>query len=330
MNSFFDPDEHFILMDINTIEEKLMTPDDLKAFRDAGIRTAEGFQLNWDWVEPEKGVYNWRYLDDYVERVLGCGMKAILKCYTFGPPWLPDAWCVKIASGIAHGCVSPFNEEAVGYALEFYKKVRDRYNQPGKVLVFNSWFSNGETMFSNEPAWFDDAAIASYQKMYGADARPEVGNPLSEAWLKKTLIDFMVAQTQILGENETKEVHTCLHPAIADFPGLYGNGNAWIEDLIAEYHRLGFVTHHLYYTWIQWGYLWGKMREWARKYNEQMWGGAEGAQNVMTTTPFAIENGLRGLYIGPLHPFYQYKHAEGWMLENIRKANDRWERSTPR
>lgn len=330
MKSFFDEDEYFILMDINTAEEKLMAEDDLKAFRDAGIRTSESFQLNWDWVEPEMGVYNWRYLDDYMERARRCDMKAIIKCYTFGPPWLPDAWCVKIASGVAHGCISPFNSEAVDYALDFYQKVHDRYTIPGKSIVFNSWFSNGETMYSNEPAWFDDAALASFREKFGGDAVPTVGEERSEQWLKKTLIDFMVKQTMILGENETSEVQCCLHPAIADFPGLYGNGNKWIEDLIAEYYALGYTTHHLYYTWIQWGHLWGRMRTWARQYNERIWGGAEGATNVLTTTPYAIENNLRGLYIGPLHPYYGYNHAEPWMLDNIRKAYSMWarERST--
>ena len=67
------------------------------------------------------------------------------------------------------------------------------------------------------------------------------------------------------------------------------------------------------------------MNYWKEKYNEQVFGGAEGAENVVNSTKLAIQNDIRGLYIGPCISMFGHAHVEPWMQANILAAQKIWE-----
>jgi hypothetical protein len=323
--SFVSPRERFLLMDYETVDGILMGSDDLKALYDAGIHTAVMFTNPWGTVEPRMGRYDWSSIDRYLERVGRHGYKTLIACYSEGPRWLPLEWCAETSSGKQAGVVSPWNKDAVDYQLGFYQAMHDRYTIPGLSMVYNSWITNGETMFLNEPAWYDRAAIASYHDYTGCNhCDPEKDNPETEAWFSQTLIDFLLKQQAILVDNPDREVWTAAHPVLAQ---IYGNGCRYIElYLKAMLDTLRPVSiNHIFYTWLQWPGMWQHLDYLRETYGEIQWGGAEYCEGLDQSAPLGIANGLRGHIIGPLHPYTGHKHIEPWMVEKIKWALREWE-----
>jgi hypothetical protein len=135
-----------------------------------------------------------------------------------------------------------------------------------------------------------------------------------------------VAQQAILVDNPNREIWTQVHPVIAQFPGIYGNGCKWLEDVLSAYRsnwpdaNIG----QIYYTWIQWGQVWQQMRDLSVKYGTHVYGGSEYAEGLPTSTPRAITNGLRGQLCGVLHPFTGHTEVLPWMTDNIKAAIKQW------
>jgi hypothetical protein len=67
------------------------------------------------------------------------------------------------------------------------------------------------------------------------------------------------------------------------------------------------------------------MNRWKNQYNEQVFGGAEYAAGVVDSTKAAIEQNIRGLLIGPCHPYTGYRRIEPWMLDKIQEACQLWQ-----
>jgi hypothetical protein len=112
-----------------------------------------------------------------------------------------------------------------------------------------------------------------------------------------------------------------LHPAIGDMQNLYGNGCNWIAEILSHLHKnLPHIQiNHIYYTWVQWRQYWNKMNTWKIAFDENVFGGAEYCEGLPTTTPLALQNGLRGLIVAPCYPNI-HDHVEPWMLENIKNS----------
>jgi hypothetical protein len=129
----------------------------------------------------------------------------------------------------------------------------------------------------------------------------------------------------VLAAQPEREIWMMLHPAIANFAGLYGNGNRWIESILLNLKtQLEPVTiNHIYYTWIQWQPYWQVMNSWRERFDERVFGGAEYAEGLPITTPHAIQQGLRGQILAPCYPGI-HDHVEPWMLDNIRTAQCLW------
>ena len=328
MSPFIDQDESMILMDIPTVTGQLLDDEDLKKLHDAGIRTAQMFYHDWNVIEPTPGAYNWDPIDRYLERLQRNGFKALIMTPTWGCAWFPDSWCAMTAHGKAldergFGVLSPWNDAAQAHLIGYYQALAARYNKPGQSMVINAQQTSGETFFLNEPAYYDTCALGSYQEYTGNAGIPTPKDPDTEQWLFESLLNMLLGQNKVLCES-SGEVWMMQHPAIADF-NLYGNGNQWIGQFLTAY-RATFPEaqiNQIYYTWVQWAGYWARMNFWRDTFKTNVWGGAEYCEGLVSSVPAAIANGLRGLLIGPCHPFTGHEHIEPWMVTAIKVAYKR-------
>ena len=326
MMSFINDSEHLIFMDTQVrYEEPLirLPADDIKALVDAGIRTAMVFNFDWDTVEPVQGQRNWQYFEDRVGLLNDCGMKTLVQCFTFIPKWVPDDWCVKTSNGTVMRMISPWNFNAYHYAMNFITEHTMKFNIPGKSMSINSWLTDGETLFPNEPCVYDDCAVGVFIDQYGHP--PAVGvydHEIAEFTLEAQVALFSDIQSTF-GFNANKEIWHALHPALA---GFHGNGCDNIETILSvvKQRMPELSINHLYCTWVQWSNYWSLMTDWKNRFGEKIWGGAEYAEGVVNTSRIAIEQGARGLLIGPCHPYTGHRRIEPWMLQNIKTAGDMW------
>lgn len=345
---FLHDDEFFLLMDLPWIGDgnplshpqmpekryKHIDEEGLKKLRDVGIQTTMPFECVWKEIEIEKGVYNWSYLDNYVNKAARVGMKTILFTPMHGyPDWFPDDYFVQTRDKegnnvVQRGALSPWNWEALGELNNFNRLMMERYSC-SRCLVVSSQLSCGETVLLNEPAFYDPLAVKSYQEFCDTDEEPDPSDNSANIWLLDSYLKMLVYQQSLLSQNEFKEIFVMLHPAIADMQGLYGNGCNFIPEILSELTRqiLGVKINHIYYTWIQWQPYWGFMNFMKQRYNENVFGGSEYAEGIPTTTPYAIRNGLRGQIIAPCYPGVHDHGVEGWMLNNISLGQELWLKS---
>jgi hypothetical protein len=322
--SFLADDEFLLLMDIAHINETGVDVDfidetGLKMLLDSGIKTTMPFQCMWNSIEKKEGVFDWSVLDKYVERTTKVGMKTILFSATHYPQWFPDDWYPKDGLGNIHKeALSPWNKEAQERNNSFSRMVIQRYSSD-QCLVVSPQLLCGETMFLNVAGFYGPHAIKDFHEKTGLDV-PHPGDPITDEWLKNSLLNMLLEQQRIFVENKFREIYTALHIAIGHF-SFYGNGNKWIEDILqlwtSELKPNKII--HIYYTWIQWGQFWSKINEWKTNFNEDVFGGAEYCEGLPTTTPIAINNGLRGQIVAPCYPG-QHDHVEDWMCNNIRNS----------
>lgn len=340
---FLQDDEFFLLMDLATVGSynplavgdmndmrryNHIPLDGLKQLHDCGVRTTMPFQFIWKETEIRPGIFDWSYLDNYVNTAAKAGMKTILFTTTAGyPDWFPDDWFVRTSTPggykVNRGVLSPWNLEAMQANNAMNKILMGRYSCK-HCLVVSAQLTVGETVLLNEPAFYDPAAIRSYQEFSDTEELPNPSDNMTNTWLRESYLNMLVYQQSLLAKNEFKEIFVMLHPAIADM-GFYGNGCNWISDILAELTRKieGVKINHIYYTWIQWTGYWQKMNHWRQLFDENVFGGAEYAEGLPVTTPTAIQNGLRGQIIAPCYPEI-HDHLEPWMLENIRNAQNTW------
>ena len=327
-NGDLDP-LHYPNMPFN--RSKHIDEDGLKQLHGVGIQTTMPFTCIWKEIETEKGVYDWSYLDDYVNRAARVGMKTILFTPTHGyPDWFPDDYFVQTRNEEGHnvvqrGVLSPWNWEALGELNHFNKLMMKRYSS-SRCLVASSQLSCGETVLLNEPAFYDPLAIKSYQHFADSEDLPSKDDAMTNVWLLDSYQKMLVYQQSLMAQNEFREIFLMLHPAIADMTGLYGNGCNFIEEILAELTRsiADVKINHIYYTWIQWPQYWGYMSYLRDRFHENVFGGAEYAEGIPTTTPHAIANGLRGQIIAPCYPGVHDHGVEDWMLQHIDAGQKLW------
>jgi hypothetical protein len=316
------PEERLLFMDMQLRYEEpdiRACEDQLRLLSDAGIKTAMMFCTDWNKIEPVKGTYDFSYYDARVDTLHRAGMKVYLQCFTYPPKWLPEDWKLRGVNTV-YDVPSPFNHDAWQYVLEFYEAMRVHFNSAQTVVV-NSFLSDGETLFPNEPCWYDKNALSQCQELTGK--LPESHDPQVDAWYKSVLVRAYMQIQRILVNNPYQEIWITLHPVLAQY---YGNGCAYIEDVLKAF-RAEFplaTINQMYCTWIQWAGTHPQMNAWSQAYNTNIFGGAEYAEGVVGTARVAKAQNLRGLLIGPVHPHTGHRMIEPWMTDNIRTALKEW------
>jgi hypothetical protein len=322
---FMQDNEHLIFMDVQVrYEEPLvrLPAEDIRALVKAGVTTAMLFNVNLDTIEPVQGKRDYSYYQDRVKLLLDCGMKVMIQCFTFLPSWIPEEWKVKDRFGATYNMLSPWNIQAMQY---LYSVVEDMVFmfESERSMAINSILTDGETLFPNEVCIYDEAARGNFITNFGRYPIDPLG--LEEvAFLRNSQIQLMVNLQRMFKDNRYSDVWLALHPALS---GYRGNGCEHTEEMLGaiKYQIPCANINHLYCTWRQWTGLYPLMNNWKNAYNERVFGGAEYAAGVVDSTKVAIEQNIRGLLIGPCHPFTGYRRIEPWMLDKIQEACQIWQ-----
>ena len=316
---FMRRDDYILLMDSPKADRTRLTEDELKQLVDVGVKTGLYFYTDWNAVEPERGFYDWREHDEALARYNRAGLRTLFMCSTRPPQWFPDEWYCYKYFGVSRDALSLWNKDAQDYSDNFYRIMRERYTTPTSMVI-NSQITDGETIYLNEPAYYDPAALKDYERLYGKGARPVNPNsPEVMSWLEETYIRVLMKQAHILIETPHRELFTMLNPRIGEMGFYPGNGCHMLPTILAHYAEENCDITQIYYTWIQWAHLHPYMNQLQAQYNTKVYGGAEYCEGMPTTAPVAAKQGVR-LICSPCHEYTPHLHLEQWQLDNIRQA----------
>ena len=312
------------------------TLDDMRRMRGVGVGVALEF-VPWSLVETERGVYDWRVIDEQVDRAHRAGMKVLLMGPTTVPAYFDDAWYTRAGDGTimrdrhpqnhtqSWACLSPWNEDATAYQLSFISRMCKRYNDSQTMCIF-SQSQEGESLLPPAVyAMFDAAAIASYREWIGD--KEAIPNPYARAtqwWLHQSLGELVVAQQNIYcNTHPARECWMSLHPC---YLGWDGSGVTHIQEyfeLVRARVNPASMTW-LIFTWWVGAFIDQK----GRKHNRHEYdsvlasvqrmgvniiSGSEWPAGLAPHTPLAIKAGFRALLTATLHPF----HPENVVNEEV-------------
>ena len=236
-------DEFIILMDLPMVNGQWLAIDDLKRLRDAGIQTA--YMHGSSMGDLPGKIY------DYIIRVRAAGMKIILPLYNKQATDLPDEWYVKTRSRqIQRGVLSPWNKDAMDYYNSRLMSDARLYSD-ADVLVISSWLMDGETVMLNEPAYYDDCALADYEKRNGGIPPDYYWNEDKlDPWLQQTYTRLLVNQQKAL---ENTEIWYQAHRQIATYDDLRCNGCKYIDAYLDAWQTGGVEINHISFTYFPHG-----------------------------------------------------------------------------
>jgi len=317
--SFLSNRERMILMDIAGDNGRI-TPDELKALRDAGIETSWLYGADMD--APLS------VIDDRLNQYRQAGLKCFLPLWHTQSTKYPASWYLQTREGQRVNVLSPWNDEAMAAYNQSLLTMRNAYTADDCQVV-SCWITDGETVLIDKPAYYDPAALASHAREIGGYPLPDLCNrPYGADWLKRTYTKLLVEQQRILMDTPWREIWYMLHRMIAVFPGSDCDGCDYIDDYLSAFTALQPASiNHISYTYFPHGPNYWRMIDRDReKWHINEWVGAEYAEGLRDGNgQRAADQGLRGLFIGPTHPYTHHGGIDGWMLDEIKKAVRLWD-----
>jgi len=319
--SFMQDDEYIILMDIAMKTGRMFVLDELKKFFDCGIRTVMWCGPFWDsYLSDDFQTFHPEYIDNYLNKVYKSGMKAIIPLWQKQSTKYTQDYYVRRKEGTVFGMLSPWNPEARRRNNELFVKVRDEYTSDNCIIV-NGQAENGERVLLNSAAYYDDCAVKHWQQDHSG--RPESLTETGANWLKKFYTDLLLEQQKLVMEGQHHEIWYMLarYKALKLIQNQHGCN--WIDDYLATWKTLNPVCiNHINFNYFNYGASWypviqKEMDDWG----VHEWVGAEYCEGLRSGNGLqAVKNGLRGLILGPCHPFTNHETVEPWMLTEIKKT----------
>ncbi len=232
-------DERWIAEYINVKREHILTVEERCKLFDVGVRTVSE-QPAWRAIEPNKGEYNFTYLDGLIHRNREAGLKT-----SFGvpfvclPTWIPDEWKPQSKDGVCDPQIFSFwNEEAQEYLNNYLKLLLDKYPDDDIGFRFEE-YQGGEGAYPPTPSFYDPSALEDYKRVYGSLAVPELTDPDTLDWFGKKIIEHFVRMSKIFYPKH-KEVWNDMQ-RLMDTEGPHGTkafGNFVQTDIMKEYRKL--------------------------------------------------------------------------------------------
>jgi hypothetical protein len=315
-------------MDCPTRTGEYLTVRELKMLRQAGIETGIYFSLHWDKYEPTPGKFNSDYFLDILDRYQNAGMKVILPLWNTQGSHFPDAWyCKRPDGGTPHRgldaeyIISPWSAVGQAYSNKILAMVSQAYGSD-KVLVIASGMRDGETIMPQEPLYFGGDAIADWQRKHRGTPDRETAEGL--AWLKDGYTRMLIDRQKAL---DTDELWVGWHMRKATMGLCYGV--QWANDYMGEYQSISNAPvniNHITYSYFPMDDMPVKIAEFSRTWGTNEWVGAEYCHGLRDGNAIkAHDAGLRGLVLGPCHPYTGCTKIEPWMLAEIEKAVKLWD-----
>lgn len=309
---------------VHTLEERVR-------MREAGIQTAHE-QPSWNMIEPERGNYNWGYLDGIINLNRQAGMKSLVQIAGWRiPNWMPDDWRPWQSNGYVHRDVlSMWNEEAQQYADKFYDLLIERYEDYGDVMFFHGEYQGGEGAYPPDWCFFDPAALANYKETYGSGAMPEPNHPDTLDWYGKKVIEHFIRRAWPFAEmyGEVWNAQQYLMDTWSK-----GFGNFVQEDILKWFYETFEDNVEIYL--MQYTYFDPSHKEDNAQFVQKLMdetkckviAEALFAKGLRWTTGAAIQKGFRGQILHPTMDSFSGEGLDDEIVGIIKNSHEEWMRS---
>lgn len=320
---FMGEDEFILLFDAPNRAGAYLSVDDLCSLVQAGIRTALLTNLEMD---------DFQTIENHLTRYAKAGMKCLLPLWARHSTKRNQDWYARDihgsipwnSAGMREYLLSPWNMDAQAWANNLLKKCRDIYNS-NMVQIVSPIFRDGEMVMPNEALCYDFAAIASWHKTVNNVMLPDPVMPEAREWIKTAYTRMIVEQQRILVDTPGREIWMMLH-----LP-KQGRINCGV-DFIADYYQAFRDLYpnrinHITFSYFPFPQVEKQLTKLSRAYDTAEWVGAEYCEGLQAgNAAKALEHGRRGLILGPCHYFTGHFKIELWMLKEIERAMELFER----
>jgi hypothetical protein len=258
-------------------------------------------------------------------------MKVILPLWNTQSSKLSDAWYCRMPHGglpsrglAKEYIISPFSVAGQAYANKILAMVSEAYSSP-TVLVISTGMRDGESVMPPDPLYHGVDALMDWRREH--KGLPDHQRPETLDWMRAGYTRMLIdRQKALVGD----ELWFAWHLRKASMSPCYGV--QWINDCLAAYQDMSNaimsphnINHISYAHWI-FDDMPGKVAEFSRTWGTKEWVGAEYCEGLRAgNAQKAKDAGLRGLILGPCHPFTQHTSIEPWMLYEIEKAVKLWD-----
>lgn len=327
--SFLSDREYILLMDCPTRKQTMMTVDELKAFADCGIQTAYWAGPVWDkYCSDDFKTFRPFYFEDYLERMRQAGLKCIIPLWHRQATYYPNDYYVSNGGGWVIGMFSPWNSEAQEKSNRMLKRIRDLYSSP-TCLIVCAQADGGERVLQNKPAYYDAYAVRSYNARCGSGKPTHTTEP-GATWLRESYTQLLLDQQRIMVETPHREIWFMLATYKMLIHAISCHGCEWIPDYLKAWQSLNpsSINHIIfnYFGQLKSNELFKIIKQEMDTFGVNEFVGVEYCEGLKAGNGrIAFEQGLRGLFVGPLHPFTKHDHVEPWMLREITNAHRMFE-----
>jgi hypothetical protein len=325
--NFMRPEEWLLLMNYNPyMPEKshIMTLDERKLLRDAGIQTAIEYPCFYA-IEPSRGKYDFSSIENILELNRGAEMKTIFSVPNpYFPSWLPDEWKSKHENGaLNHSMISFWSKEGIQYMKDYLNMLINRYLAPDVMFVWAEQ-DTGESAF---PSYFfyEDCAVEDFRREH-PDTKLDFTNPDLKEWLEEKTIEHFVEMQEVF--------YPQYHEIWNNLQWLINHRNPaslnYLQPRIfQEFRERFFDVKIVLLQYTYWDSSHPKESHdyvdmLKRVYDCDVIVEAMFCNGLPTTAPKTMAKGYQGQIICPTHPHTKEQKLESWMVDNIRNANKLW------
>lgn len=346
--SFLSPDEYNIIMDHPATGMNLLMPqftsrsiplDDLKRFRDVGVRTVLEFAPN---CETKRGTFDWSLPDEMVARCRKAGLKVLLMGPTTVPQWCPDSWYVWAADNTVMrdhdprnyiqtwGCLSPWNRDAQAYQRAYIARFVSRYNSDD-VLCLQSHSQEGESILPPATACiYDPSALAAWRKFTGShNASPDAMQKETQQWMFESCARVVIDLQRIYATHPSRTISMQLHPCYLE---RQWNGSG-VHDVESYLKVVKEVIKPDVFLWFLFAWfsqntdgslVFGRHAPFVGRVTHELGmsvvTGSEWPEGIAINTPRSLHAGFRALLTAPLHPYLHRDTIEPWVLDAVAQS----------
>lgn len=319
---FLRENEFLIFMDCQAVDGQYLGVDDLKKLRNAGMQTAHWVDTSWDKFIVD-GVVNWSYFDNYLERMRQADMKCIISLWQNQSRGYPAEWyCVK-ESRRRTWALSPWCDEAMEEYKRVLRMVIEEYTSDD-VQFMTGQHQGNERVLLNAPAYYDRNAIADWRS-HGYDGLPNHTTQEGKEWLMNSYTRLMTDLMEVFVDTQHREIWFALSRYKATKSDISCHGCEWIDDYLKAWWGLKPKSiNHISFNYFPYGEsYWDLIIEKNAEYNVNEFVGAEYCEGLKDGNgKRAVQQGLRGMIVGPTHIYAKHTRIEDWMVAQIRETHN--------
>jgi len=315
--AFLDDTEFILYMDCQMANGQYLGIEDLKRLRDAGMRTAYHCYTRWDSFIVN-GQPDWGYFDRYLERMHQANMKALIVLWQVQSNAYPSDWYCLKESRQKILALSPWCAEAQDEHRRVLRLAIKHYTSD-KVQFVMGQHQGNERVLINQPAYYDRYAIADWRNS-GHEGIPDHTTPEGAEWLKQSYIRLMTDLMAVFVDTPHREAWYALSRYKVWRSDISCHGCEWIDDYLQAWQALKpKQINHVSFNYFPYGQAyWDLIHNKNHEYHVNEYVGAEYCEGLRDGNgTLAVNQGLRGMIVGPTHALTGHRTIDDWMVAQI-------------